>query len=283
MLKTGEMNDLVVERRLEFGFYLSDGEEEVLLPAKYAPAGLRPGDRIHVFVYTDSEDRPIATTLVPKAMVGDYAFLTVKDVTDFGTFFDWGLEKDLLVPLNQQRHPMAPGQRHVVHLCLDEVTRRVYGSTRISRSCDKNIENLKPGQEVHLLIYNITKLGFQAVINHRHDGMIHKNETFENLAIGDEKTGYISKIQADGKIDLVLKKPGYASISTSMEKVIHILETERGFIPCTDKTEPEKIYRFFSMSKKEFKKAIGGLLKAGKVEMDPEGIRLKTENIPETK
>lgn len=274
MLKIGKMNTLVAERRLEFGFYLSSGEEEVLLPNKYVPENLALGDRIEVFVYTDSEDRPLATTLTPRAMVDDYALLTVKDVTDFGTFFDWGLEKDLLVPLNQQRHPMAVGQKHVVHLCLDEATARVYGTTRISRSCEKNPSDLQVGQEVSLLIYNITKLGFQAVINQRYEGMIHLNETFEKLAIGDQKTGYIAKIRADGKIDLMLKKPGYASLSLSAERILHTLETAGGFVPCTDKTPPDTIYRLFSMSKKEFKRAVGGLLKAKKVEMTEEGVQL---------
>lgn len=276
MLRIGEMNDLVAERRLDFGFYLSCGDEEVLLPNKYAPKNLTLGDRIQVFVYTDSEDRPVATTLKPKAMVGDYALLRVKDVTDFGTFFDWGLEKDLLVPLNQQRHPMAVGQRHVVRLCLDTETRRVYGTTRISRSCEKNPKDLMVGQQVRLLIYNITKLGFQAVINQRHEGMLYATETFERLAIGDEKTGYVTQIRPDGKIDLSLKKPGHASISISMERMVRSLEAAGGFLPCTDKTPPEEIYRLFSMSKKEFKRAAGGLLKAKTIDMTPEGLRLKS-------
>ncbi|MCW7753756.1 S1-like domain-containing RNA-binding protein [Desulfobotulus sp. H1] len=276
MLKIGEMNELVAERRLEFGFYLTCGEEEVLLPNKYVPGDLSIGDSIRVFVYTDSEDRLLATTLTPKAMVGDYALLKVKDVTDFGTFFDWGLEKDLLVPLNQQRHNMAIGQRHVVRLCLDETTRRVYGTTRISRSCKQHTNELLPGQEVHLLIYNITRLGYQAVINQCYDGMVHKNEIFTEITIGDQITGYISKIREDGKIDLVLKKPGYTSISVSAEKIITALENAGGFMPCTDKTVPEEIYNFFSMSKKEFKRAAGNLLKTGKILMTDKGISLKT-------
>lgn len=274
MLKIGLMNDLLVDREKDFGFYLSTGEEDVLLPQKYAPPGLKPGNRIEVFVYTDSEDRPLATTLKPKGMLGDYVFLKVKDMTNFGVFFDWGLEKDLLVPVGELRHPVAKAESHVVKILLDEKTRRVYGTTKIGKTCDKDILGLVEGDEVRLLIYNETPLGFQAVINDRFEGLLHRDEVFEGLKIGEEKTGYIARIRPDGKIDLVLKKPGYSSIEGSSEKILEKLAEKNGFLPCTDRSSPDEIHQVLGMSKKEFKRSAGRLMKLGKIRMGKDGIYL---------
>ncbi len=278
MLKIGQMNTLIAERAMEFGLYLhpiDEMDDEVLLPNKYVPPGFRLGESIDVFVYTDSEDRPVATTLTPTAMVGDFALLTVKDVNDFGTFFDWGLEKDLLVPKSEQQHPMAVGEEYVVYLSLDEETERVFGSTRLGRHCSKVSTGQDEGQEVSLIIYGITKLSIQAVIDDQCLGILYRNEVFSKLAIGDRLTGYISRIREDGKIDLTLKKPGYRSVADSTERVLEILTQAGGFVACHDKSSPEDIKRIFSMSKKEFKRTVGGLYKNGQLEMDPKGIRLK--------
>lgn len=276
MLHIGLMNDLLVDRKVDFGFYLSSGEEDVLLPAKYAPPGLKPGSRIEVFIYTDSEDRPIATTLKPRGMLGDYCVLKVKDLARFGAFFDWGLEKDLLVPVSEQGHPVSKGESHVVKICLDGRSGRLYGTTRIDRTLEKDILGLVEGDEVRLLVYHETPLGFQAIINGRHGGLLHRDEVFEQLHIGEEKTGYIARIRPDGKIDLVLKKPGFASVKTSAEKILFKLMESGGFLPYTDKTPPGEIQGFLAMSKKEFKRSAGNLMKAGKIRMDAEGIHLKS-------
>ncbi len=280
MFKIGSYNDLVVDSRVEFGLYLAEDEERILLPQKYVPENLKIGDRLTVFVYTDSEDRPVATTLKPKGILGDFVFLKVKDVTSFGTFMDWGLEKDLLVPKSEQQDRMRPGKKYLVKICLDEATGRVYGSTKISANCDKNTRDLKPGQRVDLLIHSLTKIGITAVIDNRYFGMLYINETYQDLAVGNTCPGYIMRLREDGKIDLTLKEPGYNSVKGSKDDIVSLLKQAGGFIPCHDKSSPEKIKKIFSMSKKEFKRAVGGLFKKGLLDLEKDGIRLKQGKWP---
>lgn len=275
MLNIGSYNELVVEREVDFGFYLNPKEDEVLLPSKYVPENTRPGDTLRVFVYTDSEDRPVATTLEPTAVVGEFACLTVKDLTPIGAFLDWGLEKDLLVPRNQQQERMQAGKKYVVKVCLDETTQRVYATTHITQNCDKNTDELTEGQKVRLLIYGVTKIGFMAVIENRCCGLLYKNETYETLSVGDKVDGYVTRIREDGKVDLTLKKPGYTSVLDSSEKIMTILAKSGGFVPCHDKSSPEEIKKIFSMSKKEFKRTIGTLYKNGRIDIGENGISLK--------
>jgi hypothetical protein len=274
MLEIGSYNELVVQRVVDFGLYLNPKPDEVLLPLKYVPENTRPGDTLRVFIYTDSEDRPVATTLIPKAVVGEFAYLQVKDTASFGAFLDWGLEKDLLVPLSQQQDRMRPGKRYVVKVCLDELTGRVYGTNRITHNCDKNPKDLSEGEKVDLLIYGITKIGIMAVVNNRYSGLIYRSEIFTSVSIGDKTTGYISRIREDGKINLTLKSPGYQSISGSAAGILELLNKKGGFIPCHDKSTPDEIRHTFSMSKKEFKKAIGGLYKAGRIQITDKGIQI---------
>jgi predicted RNA-binding protein (virulence factor B family) len=275
MLKIGSYNELVVQRAVDFGLYLNPKEEEVLLPKKYVPENTKPGDLIRVFVYTDSEDLPIATTLEPKAVVGDFSYLEVKDDIQIGSFMDWGLEKDLFVPRSEQQARMKVGKKYVLKVCLDERTDRVYGTTRIAENCDKEPANLVVGNKVQILIYDITKIGIMAVINNRYQGMLYKDQTFEPFSIGDSGTGYVIRIREDGKIDLSMKKPGYKSVFHSSDNVIQALKKSGGFIPCHDKSSPDEIKKVFSMSKKEFKKTIGGLYKKGIIQITNTGIRLK--------
>ena len=275
MLIIGSYNELTVEREVAFGFYLGTDEDEVLLPTKYVPENLKPGDKLSVFVYTDSEDRPIATTLKPLAVVGDFAVLTVKDYTSIGAFMDWGLEKDLLVPKTEQRVRMEPGEQHVVKLCLDTVTDRVYGTTRISDHSKPVSEALTEGEKVSLLIYDTTDIGIMAVVNNEYSGMLYKNETFEKILPGETHEGYILKIREDGKLDLSLKKPGYDSVTSSSQIIIDKLNESDGFLPLHDKSSPDEIKNCFSMSKKEFKRAIGKLYKLGQIEISKDGIQLK--------
>lgn len=274
-LKIGKYNHLMIESRSDFGLYLSAHEERILLPNKYVTEDLNIGDSLEVFVYTDSEDRLVATTLKPAGIVGDFVFLKAKDVTSFGTFMEWGLEKDLLVPKNSQQDSMSPGKKYLTKICLDQKTQRVYGTTQISVNCDPNITDLKVGQQVDLMIHSITKIGIMAVINNRYYGMLYLNETYQDVSIGDTCIGYIMRLREDQKIDLTLKKPGYESVKGSAQKIVAILKKSGGFIPCYDKSPPEDIKTFFSMSKKEFKKAVGGLYKKGILELKKDGIRLK--------
>jgi len=275
MLKIGSYNDLVVEREVDFGVYLNPKADEVLLPSKYVPEHTRPGDTLRVFVYTDSLDRPVATILKPKAVVGECACLEVRSVVPFGAFVDWGLEKDLLVPKNEQQARMKVGKKYVVKVCLDKKTGRCYGTTRIAQNCEKDTKDLVKGKKVRMLIYSLTNLGIMAVVDNKYCGLLYRSETYEPLAIGDVRDGYINRIREDGKIDLTLKKPGYVSVSGSSGRIIHALRKSRGFIACHDKSSPEEIKRLFSMSKKEFKRAIGGLYKTGVIELSKDGIRLK--------
>ena len=275
MLKIGQYNDLVVEKRVEFGLYLQSEEDRILLPQKYVPEDINIGDTLKVFVYTDSEDRPVATTLKPWGILGDFVFLKAKDITSFGTFMEWGLEKDLLVPKSEQQDRMVPGKKYLTKICMDDRTDRVYGTTKISANCDKNIKDLKVGQKVDLLIHSITKIGIMAVINNRYFGMLYINETYQDLSIGDVCTGYIMRIREDKKIDLTLKEPGYQSVKGSAKTIVNILKNAGGFIPCHDRSSPEEIKKIFSMSKKEFKRAVGGLFKQGILELKKTGIKLK--------
>jgi len=274
MLIIGSYNELVVEREVDFGFYLNPKEDEVLLPGKYAPKGLRPGHKIRVFVYTDSEDRPVATTLTPLAAVGDFALLEVKDVQPFGAFLEWGLEKDLFLPNSEMENQVKPGDRIVVKACLDNSTGRVYATARISQHTDNNLEELSVGEKVDLMVSKITDLGIQAIINNRYSGMLFHNETFKKLFPGEKTIGYIHHIKEDGKIDLLLKEPGYGSVTDSANLVLEVLKKKGGVISINDKSTPSAIKEIFSMSKKEFKRTIGGLYKKRLIEITETGITL---------
>ena len=274
MLMIGSYNELVVERQVDFGFYLNPKADEVLLPAKYAPEDLKPGDTITVFVYTDSEDRPVATTLTPTVAVGGFALVEVRDTRNFGAFLDWGLEKDLFLPAAEMEKQVKPGDKLVVKACLDEKSNRVYATSRIAAHCDGETTGYAPGDRVDLLVFDASDLGFMAVIDNRCCGMLYRNETFEDLAVGHRKTGFISRVRKDGKIDLTLKQPGYGSVERSSDRILDLLEASGGFVACSDKSPPDQIQALFSMSKKEFKRALGGLYKNRMVDIAHDGIRL---------
>lgn len=275
MLNIGEYNELIVDTEVDFGLYLTSEEDRILLPQKYVPEGTKLGDTLKVFVYTDSEDRPIATTLEPNGIVDDFVFLQAKDVTSFGTFMDWGLEKDLLVPKSEQQDKMVPGKKYLIKICFDEATGRVYGTAKISVNCDKDTNELTEGQQVDLLIHSRTNIGIMAVVDNRYYGMLYINEIYRDLEIGDTCTGYIMRLREDKKIDLTLKKPGFGSVKDSEDTIVNVLKEAGGFLACHDKSSPEDIKKHFSMSKKEFKRAVGGLFKKGLLELKKDGIALK--------
>ena len=271
----GQFHDLPVENFSDYGVYLSFGRDRVLLPNKYVPEGVAVGQIIRVFVYTDSEDRPVATTLTPAGVVGDVVGLQVRDTAAFGIFMDWGLEKDLLVPRSEQEDRMEPGETHLVKICLDKSTHRIFGSTLTAGFCDGGAPDPAEGQEVELIIHSISPIGYTAVINRSRTGLLYKSETFEDLAVGDTRKGYVLRIREDGKVDLTLKQPGYASVEGSAEKIIAVLSANGGTSPCHDKSRPEEIQAAFSMSKKEFKRAVGKLYKEGRIALlKNDGIRL---------
>jgi predicted RNA-binding protein (virulence factor B family) len=274
LIRIGEFNELQVERQVEFGFYLTDGKNEVLLPTKYVPKDIKLGDRIEVFVYTDSEDRPIATTLKPKAAVGEFALFDVVDVTSIGAFLDWGLEKDLFVPFKAQKTKHKKGDRVVAKVVLDERTNRVMGITKISAVLDEYITDLKEGDEVDVIIYDETDLGYNLIVNNKYPGLLYKNDVFDKVKIGDRLKAYVKKFRDDEKMDITLRKPGYSEIIDTIPKILEMLENNGGFLPYNSKSSPEDINRVFKMSKKVFKQAIGGLYKQRKIMIEEDGIRL---------
>lgn len=271
----GSYNTLQVIKRVAFGLYL-DGEEmgEILLPNRYVPDNAQIGDYLTVFVYTDGEDRPIATTAEPLAVVGDFAVMQVKSVASVGAFLEWGIMKDLLVPYSEQTVSLRTGQKVLVYVYLDNKTKRVVASAKWERYTEKqDFSELEEGAEVSVLVASETELGYKVLINKRYVGLIYKNEVFSKINIGDTLTAYISKIRIDGKIDVRLKKSGYEAVAGESAKILEKLEKAGGFLPTTDKSPAEEIYEIYGVSKKVYKKAIGELYKKRIIVLEPNGIR----------
>ena len=275
MIKLGNTYKLDVIKVLDFGFYL-DAKElgEVLLPGKHAPNDLMVGSSVYVFLYLDSEDRPIATTKIPKAKVGEFAYLKAVARTHVGTFLDWGLEKDVLVPFAEQHIPMEVDKSYLVFLYLDKNDGRIVASSKINKFLDdERPHDFTPQQQVDLLIANTTDLGFKAIINNSHWGVLYKNDVFQTLSIGQSKKGFIKRIREDGKIDLSLQG-GKETRDKYTKIILNYLEKKDGFAPLHDKSSPEIIADTFGMSKGAFKKAIGGLYKQRIITIGKDGIRL---------
>lgn len=273
MIEIGKYNRLRVKSAATIGLYLSDGEADILLPIKYVPEGISSGDFLDVFVYLDNENRPIATTLKPKACVGDFAFLTVKDVNAHGAFLDWGIAKDIFVPYAEQRTGMVKGGKYLVYLLIDDVSGRISATSRWGKHIEKDAD-YEEGDEVSLLIAEKTDLGFKAIINNRHEGLIYANEVFSGIQEGDSLRGYIKLVREDGKIDLRLQPEGYDAVREAMNVIVEQLKSNSGLIALGDKSSPEEIYSRFKMSKKIFKKAIGGLFKDQRIDLSDHEIRL---------
>lgn len=274
MYKIGSYNTLRIVKEVDFGLYLTDGVDEILLPKRYEPKGVMVDDDIEVFVYTDSEDRPIATTDKPYAVVGEFACMRVKEVTSIGAFLDWGIAKDLLVPLNEQSMRMVEGDHYVVYVYLDNKTNRVVASSKWNKFLSPERPRYEEGEEVKLLIAERTDLGFNAIINRAHIGLVYKTEIFGHLQIGDEVKGYIKKMREDGKIDLRLQSVGVELMDDAKELVLQHLKLNKGYLPLGDKSSPEEIYRSLKISKKAFKKAIGGLFKERLIDISDNAIVL---------
>jgi predicted RNA-binding protein (virulence factor B family) len=274
-LEIGRFNHLQVAKIVEFGIYLATERGNILMPGKYVPEGTQVDDWLDAFVYTDSEDRLIATTLRPYAQVGDFACLTVKQVAPFGAFLDWGLEKDLLVPVKEQHRTMEAGKTYVVKVCLDPRTERVIGVGKIAQFLYKGEPDLENGQEVNLFVYEMTDLGIMCIIDDTYSGILYKNEIFQNIGLGDKLKGYVKKVRQDFKIDLTLRKPGFKGIKDERHSILEKLEASGGFLPYHDNSSPEEIKEVFQMSKKSFKALIGTLYKEGRISIETEGIRLQ--------
>lgn len=275
MIQIGQNYTLDVVKTVDFGVYLDAGElGEVLLPRRHLPEDLSVGDSIDVFLYLDSEDRPVATTQRPKARVGEFAYLSVVDINEIGAFLDWGLDKDILVPFAEQHKPMELGKAYIVFLYIDKNDGRIAASSKIDKFLsDDRPHNFKPQQRVDLIIANSTELGYKAIVDHSHWGLLYEDEVFQRLSFGQSKKGYIKNVRDDGKIDLSLQ--GGQETRDKYAKIILIyLNEQNGFAPVHDKSDPALISRLFGMSKASFKKAIGGLYKQRIITIEKDGIRL---------
>ncbi|MCF8342145.1 MAG: RNA-binding protein [Chitinophagaceae bacterium] len=278
MIQVGQFNSLIVQRIKDAGAYLDDGNEGILLPKRFVPNGTKIGDEINVFVYHDSENRLIATTLIPKAVVGDIALLRVVDISSHGAFVDWGLMKDLLVPKSKQISPMRLGGDYLVSLYIDAQTGRVAASQYIEQLFSNEEISVVEKEIVDLIVYRQTDLGYAMIINKKHIGLLHQNEVFMDINIGDKLQGFIKTIRPDNKIDVTIGKPGYQKTEDESSKIMRLLQEHDGYLPYHDKSEPEEIYSFFGMSKKTFKMTLGKLFKERKIELTKTGFRLIENN-----
>lgn len=274
MINIGQTYKLNVIKAVAFGFYL-DAEilGEVLLPNKNAPRDLSVGDSVEVFLYLDSEDLPIATTQRPKACVGEFAYLKVVDTTDVGAFLDWGLDKDVLVPFAEQHKPMEVGCSYLVYLYIG-IDGRITASSKIDKFLDdERPHDFRPQQPVDLIIANSTDLGFKAIVNNSHWGVLYKNDVFQRLSFGQKINGFIKRIRLDRRIDLSLQC-GQETRDKNSEIILGYLKKNNGFAPLHDKSDPKLISKLFGMSKGAFKKTIGGLYKRRIISIEKDGIRL---------
>ena len=275
MLEVGKYNTLKIVKDLDFGVYLDGGNgKEILLPARYVPKNVKPGDEVEVFIYHDNEGRLIATTARPLATVGEFKFMEVKSVNNTGAFLEWGLMKDLLVPFKEQKMPMREGRWYLVYVHLDHITGRIVASARI----DKYLDNVMPeytfNQEVNLLVADETEIGYKVIINNLHWGLVYYNEVFRRLEKGEEIKGYIKEVREDEKIDVSLVPLGYQKIEGLAGTILESLKSQGGFIAVHDKSAPEVIQSLFQCSKKSFKQAIGALYKQHLITLENGGISL---------
>ena len=276
MIEIGKYNQLKILRQASVGLYLGDDEgEDVLLPNKYCSENMRIEESIEVFVYRDSSDLKIATTLTPKILLYEFALLQVNAVNEVGAFLDWGLEKDLMVPFREQRQKMELYRWYIVYLNLDKKTDRLYASNKVERFLQNETISIKEGEEVDLVVYHKTDLGYTVIVNNTHKGLIFENEIFKELNIGDRLKGYTKKIREDNKIDISIQPIGYKNFNDANSALIYkALLDSNGYLAITDRNTPEEIYAQFGISKKAFKRSIGALYKQKKIEIQPEGIKL---------
>lgn len=272
-------NQLEVVKEVDFGMYL-DGDEdgEILLPKRYVPEGCKPGDVLNVFIYLDMDERLVATTLDPYVQVGEFACLEVAWVNQFGAFLDWGLMKDLFVPFREQKAKMQKGGRYIVHVHLDDESYRIVASAKVEHYLSKEKPTYKPGEEVHILVWQRTDLGYKVIVDNRFSGMLFHNEIFQPLEIGMQMKAFVKHVREDGKIDLVLQRSGARNVEDFAEVLLQFIKDNNGYTSVNDKTDAETIYQTFGVSKKTFKKAVGDLYKKRLIILEPDGIRLVSGN-----
>jgi predicted RNA-binding protein (virulence factor B family) len=260
---------------VDFGVYLDGGEEgEILLPTRYVPENCQPGDTVKVFLYLDSEERLIATTLTPLVQVDEFAFLEVAWVNEYGAFLNWGLMKDLFVPFREQKQKMRVGQSYLIHAHIDEESYRIMASAKVERYLSKEMPTYKEKEKVPVLVWQRTDLGYKVIVENRFSGMLYHNELFQPIEPGMRLEAYVKQVRPDGKLDLTLQLSGGRKVDDFAEVLLKYVQEHRGFIPYHDKSEAEEIYEEFEVSKKTFKKAVGDLYKKRLIQLERNGIRL---------
>ena len=274
-IELGKFNQLEVVKEVDFGLYLDGGEEgEILLPTRYVPEGCQVGDMLNVFLYLDIDERLIATTLTPLVQVGQFACLEVAWVNQFGAFLNWGLMKDLFVPFSEQKMKMQVGRKYVIHAHLDDESYRIVASAKVERYLSKDIPDYAPGTEVDILIWQKTDLGFKAIIDNKHSGLLYENEIFCTLETGMQMRAFVKQVREDGKVDLILQKPGFEKIDDFSKTLLDYIKEHGGRIHLNDKSPAEDIYDTFGVSKKTYKKGVGDLYKKRLISLQENGITL---------
>ena len=276
MLHLGVFNELTILRFTSVGAYLGDDEDnDVLLPTKYIPQGAELGDTISVFLYLDSEDRIIATTLKPLLELHEFGLLKVNQVSHFGAFLEWGIEKDLFVPFKEQHLKMEEGKSYIVYLYLDKATNRLVASSRIKRFLEFEVVRVNEGDEVDLLIHSTTELGKNVIVNDTYSGLIYKNDIIRTLRFGEKCKGYVTKVRDDGKLDIALEKPGFEKLELNSLRLLDIIKSNDGKLYLTDKSDPDRIREEVGMSKKTFKAAVGILYKLRMIQLKEDHIAIQ--------
>lgn len=274
-IELGKYNQLEVVKEVDFGLYLDGGDDgEILLPARYVPEGTKVGDMLNVFIYLDNEERLVATTLDPYAQVGQFAYLEVAWVNQYGAFLNWGLMKDLFVPFREQKMKMQVGRKYIVHVHLDDESYRIMASAKVEHFLSEEKPEYEIGEEVDILVWQHTDLGYKAIIDNKFSGLLYENEIFQPISIGMQLKAFIKQVREDGKIDLELQQGGMKKVKDFSETLLAYIKEQRGFIRFTDKSDAEQIYKTFGVSKKTFKKAVGDLYKQRLIVLEPNGIYL---------
>ena len=274
MIEAGHHYKLKVVKKVDFGLYLDADGEEILLPKRFVPRGVSEEDELEVFVYHDNEQRLIATTQKPLAVVGGIALLKAVSVTPPGAFLEWGIMKDVFLPLSQQASRIFEGKSYLVRLYIDEQTGRVTATEKLDRYLSNDELTVNEGDQVDLLVWQQTDIGYKVIINNKHTGVLHFSDVFRDLEYGERLSGYVKKIREENKMDIGIGEIGYKRVTSETDKILQMLRENDGYLPYSDKSSPVDIYRVFGISKKTFKMAVGSLYKERKIELTKTGMRI---------
>ena len=275
-IELGKYNQLKIVKEVDFGLYLDGGEEgEILLPARYLPYNYEIGQEIEVFIYLDNEERLVATTLKPYVQVGEFAYLQVSWVNQYGAFLDWGLMKDLFCPFREQKRKMEVGRSYIIHTHIDNESFRIVASSKVEKFLSPEKPPYAPDDEVNLLVWQHTNMGYKVIIDNKYQGLVYDNQVFRELEIGDSLKGYIMQVREDGKVDVALQRSGRQQTLDFADTLLKYMERNGGRCYLHDKSPAEEIYDRFKVSKKVFKKAVGDLYKRRLIEITDHGLLLK--------